>query len=244
MTELAVNVQNTSYYYGRDCALNNINFTLKSGQFLALLGANGAGKTTLFSLLTRLLQSPSGSIELFGHHLQASPGKALQQMGIVFQQSTLDLDLTVAQNLAYHGALHGLSSRKTKQRMAVELQRFDLSNRAGDKVRELNGGHRRRLEIARALLHSPRLLLLDEATVGLDIETRQNINKHIRQLCIDENIAVLWTTHLIEELGPGDDILILNQGDIIARGSGQQLMEQHHVPDMTTLVIQLTGLQP
>jgi len=241
MTEAAINVSGVSYHYSHKGALNNISFTLQAGRFVALLGPNGAGKTTLFSLLTRLLQPASGSIELFGFPLHKSPGQALKQIGVVFQQSTLDLDLTVAQNLAYHGALHGLSGRAVKQRMNIELERFELSQRANDKVRELNGGHRRRVEIARALLHQPRLLLLDEATVGLDLESRQSLNRHIRKLCVEENIAVLWTTHLIEELSPQDDTLILHQGDIIARGSSEELLAEHDAPDIAALLIQLTG---
>jgi ABC-2 type transport system ATP-binding protein len=238
MFPAAIKVDDLSYYYGSKCALNNISFNLGYGQFIALLGANGAGKTTLFSLLTRLLQPATGNIDLCGYKLQKTPGKALKKIGIVFQQSTLDLDLTVSQNLAYHGSLHGMSRQKVKQRAAIELERFDLSSRSNDKVRELNGGHRRRLEIARALLHQPELLLLDEATVGLDLETRTNLYQHIRQLCITDNISVLWTTHLVEELSPDDDILILNNGNIVDRGSAQDLITQHNASDLSALLLQ------
>ncbi len=131
-----------------------------------------------------------GLITLFGASVTGvmaqkavpTPSPPRLRMGVVFQQSTLDLDLTVAQNLSYHGAIQGLGRREVKQRMAVELERFDLAHRANDKVRELNGGHRRRVEIARALLHSPRLLLLDEATSGLDLETRRSLFSHIQTL--------------------------------------------------------------
>lgn len=242
-TAPSLRVSNLSHYYGRVCALDNVGFSLEAGQFLALLGPNGAGKSTLFSLLTRLLQPSSGSIELFGYPLRQSPGQALRRMGVVFQQSTLDLDLTVAQNLSYHGAIQGMGRREVRQRMAVELERLELAHRANDKVRELNGGHRRRVEIARALLHSPRLLLLDEATSGLDLETRRSLFSHIQTLCRDDGIAVLWTTHLIEELGDDDDTLVLNRGSIIARGSIRQLLAQHKAPDFSTLLLQLTGEQ-
>lgn len=234
--KLAIKLEQVSYYYGDHCALDSVSFELQYGQFIALLGANGAGKTTIFSLLTRLLQPASGSISLCGHALQKASGKALQQLGVVFQQSTLDLDLTVMQNLAYHGALHGMSSHAVRQRAAIELARFDLAARANDKVRALNGGHRRRLEIARALLHQPKLLLLDEATVGLDMATRQSLYQHVRELCNSDNIAVLWTTHLIEELQPADELLILNRGHIVARGAADQLLSQHQSTDMASLL--------
>lgn len=240
-TSPSLRVSNLCHHYGQVCALDDVSFTLEAGHFLALLGPNGAGKSTLFSLLTRLLQPSSGLIELFGHPLHQSPGQALRQLGVVFQQSTLDLDLTVAQNLSYHGAIQGLGRREVKQRMAVELERLDLAHRAGDKVRELNGGHRRRVEIARALLHSPRLLLLDEATSGLDLETRRSLFSHIQTLCRDEGLAVLWTTHLIEELSGDDNTLVLNRGSIIARGSIEQLLAQHKATDFSTLLLQLTG---
>lgn len=240
-TAAAIEVENLSHYYGDTCALDDLSFRLDTGCFLALLGPNGAGKSTLFSLLTRLLQPSSGSICLAGHALGQSPGKALRHVGVVFQQSTLDLDLSVAQNLAYHGAIQGMARREVKQRMTLELERFDLAHRANDKVRTLNGGHRRRVEIARALLHRPKLLLLDEATAGLDLETRDKLYRYIRRLCRDEGIAVLWTTHLIEELGDEDDTLLLHQGRSIARGTIRELKEQHNATDFSSLLLQLTG---
>ena len=174
-------IENLRHQYGAKVALDDVGFELQQGAFLALLGPNGAGKTTLFSLLTRLLVPRSGRIELFGENLARAPRQALRQVGVVFQQPTLDLDLTVAQNLAYHGALQGMSRREVRERMAEELGRFDLQSRANDRVRTLNGGHRRRVEIARALLHRPRLLLLDEASAGLDVETRTSLYRHVRQ---------------------------------------------------------------
>ena len=144
---------------------------------------------------------------------------------MVFQQPTLDLDLSVEQNLAYHASLHGLSSAYTKQRINEELQRFALSERRKDKVRSLNGGHRRRVEIARALLHEPAILLLDEATVGLDQSTRDTINDHLRQLCNDSGITILSSTHLIDEVRPNDELIVLIKGQIQLQQRCEEAMQ-------------------
>jgi ABC-2 type transport system ATP-binding protein len=146
---------------------------------------------------------------------------------VVFQQSTLDLDLSVEQNLRYHAALHGMSRRQTGLRVDAELARQALTERRRERVRELNGGHRRRVEIARALLHEPRLLLLDEASVGLDPASRLALNQHIRSLCREQNISVLWTTHLLDEVQPSDDLLILHQGRLVASGQADALSLEH-----------------
>ena len=138
-------------------------------------------------------------------------------MGVVFQQPTLDLDLTVAQNLRYFAGLHG-SARDAERRIAVELERLDLSERRGDKVRRLSG-YRRRVEVARALLHRPALLLLDEPTVGLDVPTRRSLVEHVHALARDDGIAVLWATHLIDEIAPDDEVIVLHRGRIRAAGS-------------------------
>jgi ABC-2 type transport system ATP-binding protein len=215
----AICVSDLSHAYGRVKALDSVSFDLAEGAFLALLGPNGAGKTTIFSLLTRLLATPPGKIRLFGHDLHREARAAMSTLGVVFQQPTLDLDLTVAQNLAYHGALQGMRPREVRQRSIEELERFGLAERRDDRVRELNGGHRRRVEIARALLHQPRLLLLDEASAGLDLETRRALYAHVRGLCTERGTAVLWTTHLVEELGEEDEALLLHRGRILERGS-------------------------
>jgi ABC-2 type transport system ATP-binding protein len=219
----ALAVQGLSFAYGPRQALDGLAFELPSGNFGALLGPNGAGKSTLIALLTRLYDLQQGDIQVFGHSLRREPRQALRQLGVVFQQSTLDLDLSVQQNLAYHAALHGLSTRDARARIDQELERQALSERRHDKVRTLNGGHRRRVEIARALLHQPRLLLLDEASAGLDPSSRQGLNRHVRQLCRDDGLAVLWTTHLLDEVQASDELLILNRGRLVAQGPASQI---------------------
>ena len=211
------------FHYGARQALKDVSFSLQPGRFTALLGPNGAGKSTLIGLLTRLYDLQQGELHVYGHSLQRKPREALRQLGVVFQQSTLDLDLSVEQNLRYHAALHGMPSQLASARIDSELSRQQLQERRRDKVRDLNGGHRRRVEIARALLHQPRLLLLDEASVGLDPAARQGLLGHVRQLCRDEGLSVLWTTHLLDEVQDDDALLVLHQGQLVANGSAHEI---------------------
>ncbi|MEM8572123.1 MAG: ABC transporter ATP-binding protein [Pseudomonadota bacterium] len=215
---MTLTVADLSFTYGGGrAALSDLNLAIRPG-FTALLGPNGAGKSTLFSLLTRLITAPGGHIEIAGFKLRTQPRRALAQLGIVFQQPTLDLDLTVAQNLTYFAALHGLSGRSARSRIAAALDRLDMGERAGEKVRKLNGGHRRRTELARALLHGPRVLLLDEPTVGLDAASREAITAHVHTLA-EDGMTVLWATHLTDEIGDNDRLLILHRGRLLADGS-------------------------
>ncbi|MBK4996388.1 ATP-binding cassette domain-containing protein [Pseudomonas sp. S37] len=219
----ALEVNDISFAYGPREALRQVGFSLAPGRFAALLGPNGAGKSTLIALLTRLYDLQQGDIRVCGCSLRNTPRPALRQLGVVFQQSTLDLDLSVEQNLRYHAALHGLSRRQSSQRVEAELARQGLGDRRHDRVRELNIGHRRRVEIARALLHEPRLLLLDEASVGLDPASRLALNQHLRRLCREQQLSVLWATHLLDEVQPSDDLLILHQGRLVASGTADTL---------------------
>lgn len=219
----ALELTRVGFAYGQRQALEGVGFALAPGSFSALLGPNGAGKSTLIALLTRLYDLQHGEITVFGHDLRRDPRKALTQLGVVFQQSTLDLDLSVEQNLRYHAALHGLSGKLAALRIERELERQQLIPRRRDKVRQLNGGHRRRVEIARALLHEPRLLLLDEASAGLDPASRDGLNRHVRQLCREQDVTVLWATHLLDELQPSDHLLVLQKGRLVADGEAASL---------------------
>lgn len=218
----AINVANLSYNFGPKAALNNVSFEVGEGMFCALLGPNGAGKSTLFNLLTRLFVASTGQIEVAGHDLNRAPRAALAQLGIVFQQTTLDLDLTVRQNLTYFAALHGLSGKQRASRIAKVLDRLDIADRADEKARTLNGGHRRRTEIARALLHDPAVLLLDEPTVGLDAFARAAITDHVHGLAQD-GTSVLWATHLADEVRPDDRLVILHHAKIIVDGVAKDI---------------------
>jgi len=214
----ALTVEGLSHSFGARQALDDVSFAIAAGSFTALLGPNGAGKTTLFSLVTRLYNNRVGSIRVFGFEVRRQPSEALARIGAIFQQRTLDLDLTVAENLHYHAALHGMGRRETNERIEIELGRAGLHDRLKDKVRSLSGGQMRRVEIAAALLHRPRLLLLDEPTVGVDIGSRRPILEHVHRLCREDGLGALWATHLIDEVNPGDDVVVLHQGRVLAHG--------------------------
>lgn len=236
----ALAIGDVSHSYGPRRALVDINFAVAPASFTALLGLNGAGKSTLFSLATRLFGIQAGRISIFGHDISLEPGEALRLLGVVFQPRTLDLDLSVTQNLLYHAALHGIARREARLRSDEVLSRIGLADRAGSKVRDLSGGQMRRLEIARALLHRPRLLLLDEATVGLDVKARADILSHVRQLT-EQGIGVLWATHLFDEIMPGDDLVVLHQGRVLAHGPVGGIIADTGAHDINSAFMRLTG---
>jgi len=214
----ALSVNGLTHRIGGRVILDNVGFAVPPGRLVTLLGPNGAGKTTLLSLVTRLYAAQQGSIRVFGHDVRQESSAALAQMGVVFQQRAIDPDLTARQNLAYHAALHGLPRQIANARIAAELQRMNLAKEADRKIRTLSGGESRRVEIARALLHAPRLLLCDEATVGLDVRSRADILADVRGLVRDRGVAVLWATHLIDEVDADDLIVILHRGRVLRQG--------------------------
>ncbi len=237
----ALSIDGVSHAYGPRCALADVSFVVAPASFTALLGLNGAGKSTLFSLITRLFGIQAGRIGIFGHDIRHEPGEALRSLGVVFQPRTLDLDLSAMQNLIYHAALHGITRSEARVRGDEVLARLGLADRAGSKVRDLSGGQMRRLEIARALLHRPRLLLLDEATVGLDVKARADILDHVRQLVAEQGIGVLWATHLFDEIGSGDDLVVLHQGRVLAHGPVPRIIAEAGVHDIHAAFMRLTG---
>jgi ABC-2 type transport system ATP-binding protein len=244
----ALSVEGVSHAYGARRALRDVTFSIQPASFTVLLGLNGAGKSTLFSLVTRLYGTQRGAIRIFGRDVSHSPGVALQALGIVFQPRTLDLDLSVAQNLMYHAALHGIGAREARRRADRVLARIGLTDRAGDKVRDLSGGQMRRIEIARALLHDPRLLLLDEPTVGLDITSRAAILDHVRGLVPEARVCVLWATHLIDEVSQHDDVIVLHQGQLLAHGLVSRIVADARAPDIraafTALIQNVPAAEP
>ena len=215
MNSSALTIETLNHNFGNLRALDNVSLTLKEGDYSILLGLNGAGKTTLFSLITRLYDNQTGSIEIFSHNVKKNPTKALANIGVVFQQPTVDLDLTVEQNLQYHASLHGMRRKLALHNALIELKRQKMENILKKKVRELSGGQKRRVEIVRALMHNPKLLLLDEPTVGVDIESRKLIVKHVKSLCKEKKLAVLWATHLIDEVDIEGNLIIMHKGKIM-----------------------------
>lgn len=239
--EAALEVKGVGHSYGQRRALQDVSFTVPAGTFTVLLGLNGAGKSTLFALVTRLYDTREGTISVFGHDVLQTPGEALRRLGVVFQARTLDLDLSVTQNLTYHAALHGIPPRDGRRRAMELLASLNMADRARDKVRNLSGGQMRRVEIARALLHDPRLLLLDEATVGLDIRSRADIIAHVRVLVADQGVGVLWATHLIDEVAPDDRVIILHEGRVMASGPVGDVVADAGADDIRGAFSALTG---
>jgi ABC-2 type transport system ATP-binding protein len=233
-------VEEVSFSYGERFQLRDVSFAVPRGTFFALLGPNGAGKTTLFALIARLLETGHGQVRIGGADVRRAPGRALAALGVVFQQPTLDLDLTVAQNLRYFACLHGLKRRETERRIESELGRLGLEDRRDQKVRTLSGGYRRRAEVARALLHRPALLLLDEPTVGLDVPTRQRIVEYVHGLAREDGLGVLWATHLIDEVRDGDHVIILHEGRIRARGTLAEVTGGAGAPGLAATFHRLT----
>jgi ABC-2 type transport system ATP-binding protein len=223
---VALSVAGVSHAFGSRKVLDDVSFSVAPGEFTLLLGLNGAGKTTLFSLITRLYYSASGTIGVYGHDVRREPLQALALIGAVFQQPTLDLDLTIEQNLFYHASLRGMSRRAARPRIDEELARADLGDRRHDKVRQLSGGQRRRVELVRALVHDPKLLLLDEPTVGLDVQSRRFLLEHVRGLCAERGTGVLWATHLVDEASPDSRIVLLRSGRIAAAAPAADLVGQ------------------
>lgn len=224
-------INGLTYTFGAKTALSDVSFSVEEGRFCALLGPNGAGKSTLFALLTRLFTTRQGQITVAGADLSHSPRAALAQIGVVFQQTTLDLDLTVERNLRYFAALHGLSGRTADARITAALERLDMVERRHERARDLNGGHRRRAEIARSLLHDPAVLLLDEPTVGLDAASRRAITDYVHALSHDAGKTVLWATHLTDEVQDSDQLVLLHHGQILANGTCAQLRADQALAD-------------
>ena len=226
MSKNILDFKNIDFSYGKKVILKNISFSIKEGNFFVLLGLNGAGKSTIFSLITRLLNLQNGEIIINSHSIK-DYSKALKDIGIVFQEPTLDLDLTVKQNLYFYGSLKGLSFKETLKSIESEISKLELQEVLNTVVRKLNGGHRRRVEILRALINKPKLLLLDEPTVGLDLKSRFDILHYVRDLVKRENLSVLWITHLFDEVNENDDIAFIKDGQIVEHAMVKDIMNKY-----------------
>ena len=241
MENKILNIQSLSKSYGSIKALNEVSFSLAEGEYASLLGPNGAGKTTLFQILTGLFASEKGNVLINNFDMRSNAIDALAHIGVVFQQITLDMDLTVLENLKFHSNLHGINDKEFKKRVIEELEQVNLSDRINDKVRSLSGGQKRRIELARSLLHKPKLLLLDEPTVGLDPQSRRDLLDYVIKLKEERKMVVLWATHLVDEAEKSDTVIVLNKGEIIKKDTPQNITKEYNKDTLHDAFVSLTS---
>jgi len=241
--EAVLRCHEVSKRYGRTQALDAISLEVAPGEMVALLGPNGAGKTTLFQLLTGLFVADSGAVEVLGADMRREPVRALAQLGVVFQQPALDLNLSVRASLRFHADLHGLPWSVSRPRIEALLARFGLAEVAARPARELSGGNRRKVELLRALLHEPRLLLMDEATVGLDPASRAQLLEEVLRSRSERGLGVLWATHLVDEAERADRVVVLHKGKVLWDGGAVALCEAKGQPTLQASFLKMTGGQ-
>jgi ABC-2 type transport system ATP-binding protein len=228
--------------FGAICAVAGISFEVAKGEIFAFLGPNGAGKTTTIKMLTTLLKPSSGSVELDGLNPATQQQEARKRFGIVFQDSSTDDQLTAYENMDFHGVLYRVSKRIRAERIEELLKLFELWDRRDHQVKDFSGGMRRRLEIARGLLHTPKILFLDEPTLGLDPQTRNQLWSHVKKLNETENVTVFLTTHYMEEAERvAHRIAIIDHGRIVAQGSSEELKQQTGADSLEKAFLALTG---
>ena len=232
MQSAAIKIEHLSFHYGERCALDDVSWDVTDGELFALLGPNGSGKTTLFRLLSTLIpmqhlnSSPSSSIRVFGTCVESDLSSVRHQMGVVFQSPSVDGKLTVFENLRLQAALYGLTGKIAGERIVEVSEQLGISERQHDIVDKLSGGLRRRLELAKSLLHRPQLLIMDEPTTGLDPAVRIDLWNVLRQLQQDNGMTIFMTTHLLEEAERADRVAILNEGQLVALDQPDVLRQQ------------------
>ena len=235
-----LSISNLKKSYDNFLALNNINLSLDFGEYGVLLGPNGAGKSTLFSILTGMLSPDLGDCAVNGFSIKSQNVNALKAIGIVFQQPTIDMELSILENLNFHARLHGLKVHKLKQDIYSELKANKLDNKTKNKVRTLSGGERRKVELIRALLHNPKILLMDEPTVGLDPKSRKDLLHKILSLKKDKNLTTLWATHLVDEAEKADKIIVLNYGKILFFGKPSEFKKKTRTKSLPEAYFKIT----
>jgi len=249
-----IQVQNLTHQYGDRVALSNVSFEVKKGEIFGLLGPNGGGKSTLFRILSTMMVPTDGHAIIAGHDVEREPAAVRRHVGVVFQTQSLDKALTVEENLRAQGHLHGLSGVILRDRMERAMERLGLLDRRRDLVETLSGGLRRRVEIAKALLHQPQVLLMDEASSGLDPSARRDLSRHVEDLRQSEGVTILLTTHILEEADRCDRLVLLHQGKIVAEGTPAKLrsriggdvvlLESADTKALAARIAQRFGLQP
>ena len=218
-----IEVRNLTHRYGDRVALSNVSFDVRTGEIFGLLGPNGGGKSTLFRILSTMMAPTDGRAVLAGSDVVIDPAAVRRQVGVVFQTQSLDKALTVEENLRAQGHLHGLSGADLRGRMEKAMERLGIADRRKDVVETLSGGLKRRVEIAKALLHRPKILLMDEASTGLDPAARRDLSRHVENLRANEGVTILLTTHILEEADRCDRLVLLHQGKIVAQGTPGEL---------------------
>jgi len=237
-----IRVKNLVKNYGELVAVRDVSFEVARGEIFAFLGPNGAGKTTTIKMLTTLLRPTSGTVELDGLDPTVEQNQARKRFGIVFQDPSLDEELTAYENMDFHGVLYKVPRAVRRERVERLLKLFELWPRRDDPVKQFSGGMRRRLEIARGLLHTPKILFLDEPTLGLDPQTRNQLWTHVRQLNDEEQVTVFLTTHYMEEAERvAHRIAIIDHGRIVAQGSPAELKQQTNSETLEQAFLALTG---
>ena len=214
-----IQVHNLTHRYGERIALAHVTFTVEKGEVFGLLGPNGGGKSTLFRILSTMMVPTEGSASIAGHDVTRDPAAVRRHVGVVFQTQSLDKALTVEENMRAQGHLHGLSGVELRQRMERAMEQLGLADRRKDLVETLSGGLRRRVEIAKSLLHRPQVLLMDEASTGLDPAARRDLSRHVERLREQEGVTILLTTHILEEAERCDRLVLLHQGKSVASGT-------------------------
>lgn len=239
-SETVLEARGLAKSYGAVRALAEVDLRLRAGEFVVLFGPNGAGKSTLLQILTGLFSPDAGEVTIQGYDLHRNGPRALRHIGVVFQQPSLDLELSVAGNLRYHTQLHGMPHNVSRPRIAAALERIGLADRARHPARTLSGGNRRRVELVRALLHAPTVLLMDEPTVGLDPGSRRAILEHIHEIRAVQGIGILWATHLVDEAEHADRIVLLHHGQVLHDGPGSDLVTRSGSADLAEAFLSLT----
>jgi len=237
-----IEVKNVTKKYKDFIAVDNISLKVNPGEVFAFLGPNGAGKTTTIKMLTTLLRPTSGEVFLNGHNVTENPADTRRSFGIVFQDPSLDNELTAYENMQFHAILYGLSKALYKERIEMLLKLVELWDKKDLFVKNFSGGMKRRLEIARGLLHKPKVLFLDEPTLGLDPQTRNHLWNYIRDLNKKEGVTVFFTTHHMEEVDRiADRIAIIDHGKIIAEGTPESIRQKTGAKSLEDAFIELTG---
>jgi ABC-2 type transport system ATP-binding protein len=239
-----LDIQDLKKSYGKTQALKGVTLSIGRAEVVGLLGPNGAGKSTLFQIAAGLFAQDAGSVEVFGFDYRRNAADILKRLGVVFQARAIDLDMTVQANLAFHSALFGLAGARRKQRIDEVANLLEITDLLKKPVRNLSGGNQRRVEVARALLNSPDLLLMDEPSTGLDPVTREMLVRHMQIVRKEHGTSILWATHLVEELEHADRIILMVAGQIIATGTPVELMGTTKTSTLNDAYFVLTGADP